>query len=93
MLSCKETSLLMSQARDRRLSWSERFGVRLHLWICRQCRRYERQLAWLNGLAGYLERAPEETLEEGTELSAAARQRIRDAIDAHRHDGAHRHPH
>lgn len=93
MLNCKETSLLVSQARDRRLNWSERLGVRLHLWICAQCRRYERQLNWLNGLAGRLDKAPEEMLEAGTELSEEARQRIRAAIEAHRADGTHRHPH
>ena len=92
MLNCKETSLLLSQARDRRLNWTERLGVRMHLWICRQCRRYERQLDWLQGLAGRLERSPEEMLDEHTELSAEARVRIREKIEAHRADGAHRHP-
>ncbi|MCU0841243.1 MAG: zf-HC2 domain-containing protein [Thiobacillaceae bacterium] len=92
MLTCKQTSLLMSQARDRRLSWSERLGVRLHLWICRQCRRYERQLDWLNGLAGRLEKGPESRPEAGEDMSAEACQRIREAIEAHREDGGHRHP-
>lgn len=90
MLSCKETSLLVSQSRDRPLTWSERLGVRLHLWICAQCRRYERQLRWLDGLRGRLDRAPEEMSD--TELSPEARDRIRAAIEAHREDGTHRHP-
>jgi predicted anti-sigma-YlaC factor YlaD len=93
MLSCKETSLLVSQARDRRLSWAERIRVRLHLWMCSQCRRFERQLNWLNGLTGRLERAPEELMEEQQELSAEARERIRQAIEAHGEGCAHRHPH
>lgn len=92
MLTCKETSLLMSQARDRRLAWSELLGVRLHLWICRQCRRYERQLAWLDDLAARVAKTPEAMLGEDTELSVAARARIHAAIEAHRQDGGHRHP-
>jgi hypothetical protein len=91
MLSCKETSLLVSQGRDRRLRWSERLGVRMHLWMCAQCRRYERQLNWLNGLRGRLDQAPEEMSD--TELSPEAKSRIWAAIEAHRADGAHRHPH
>jgi len=91
VLNCKETSLLVSEAQDRRLTWAERVGVRLHLWICAQCRRYERQLRWLNGLRGRLEQVPEEMSD--TELSPEAKSRIRAAIEAHREDGTHRHPH
>ena len=71
MLSCKETSLLVSQALDRKLTWSERVGVRLHLWICAQCRRYERQLRWLNGLRGRLDQVPEELSEEAHPITYA----------------------
>jgi hypothetical protein len=47
MLSCKEAGILMSQALDRRLSFRERFSLRLHLAICEGCRRFERQMAFL----------------------------------------------
>lgn len=44
MITCKDASRLQSQAQDRRLSWTERFGLRLHLLICDNCRRFARQL-------------------------------------------------
>lgn len=34
MLSCKEANRLMSQELDRKLSWSERFGLKLHVRMC-----------------------------------------------------------
>jgi hypothetical protein len=47
MLSCKDASMLMSQALDRRLSLQERISLRLHLAICEGCRRFERQMVFL----------------------------------------------
>lgn len=44
MLNCKQTSQLVSQSLDRRLTWQERFAVQLHLWICQYCRRFKQQL-------------------------------------------------
>ncbi|NWG86935.1 MAG: zf-HC2 domain-containing protein [Hydrogenophilaceae bacterium] len=88
MLSCKETSLLVSQSRDRRLSWSERWAVRLHLWICEQCRRYQRQVAFFGWLAQKLEADPGPMTQ--AELSEAARERIRKAIEAGCHEGCSR---
>jgi hypothetical protein len=47
MLSCKEASLLMSQGLDRRLSRWERVSLRLHLVICKGCRRFDGQMIFL----------------------------------------------
>ncbi|MEJ2344501.1 MAG: zf-HC2 domain-containing protein [Gammaproteobacteria bacterium] len=47
MLTCKQTSRLVSEGLDRKLRLQERIGVRLHLWICKRCRRFERQLRFL----------------------------------------------
>lgn len=44
MLSCKQATDLMSQEQDRSLSLSERFGLRLHVWICSGCNNYRRQM-------------------------------------------------
>lgn len=44
MLNCKQTSQLVSQSLDRRLTLQERFAVKVHLWICKYCRRFSRQL-------------------------------------------------
>ena len=44
MLSCRESTRLMSEARERSLSVGERMGLRLHLAICSGCRRFNRQM-------------------------------------------------
>lgn len=44
MLTCKDASRLQSQAQDRRLTLAERFGLRLHLMVCDNCRRFARHL-------------------------------------------------
>lgn len=48
MLSCKEATERMSQAMERKLSFGERQGLRLHLLICRGCRATAKHLAFLH---------------------------------------------
>ena len=47
ILSCKETTRLVSQGLDRELAFGERVAVRVHLVICLGCRRAGRQMAFL----------------------------------------------
>lgn len=47
MLSCKETTRLVSQGLDRELAFGERVALRLHLAICIGCRRAGRQMRYL----------------------------------------------
>jgi hypothetical protein len=44
MLSCREVSERASDLIDGRASWRVRTEARLHLLMCRHCRRYVRQL-------------------------------------------------
>jgi len=44
MLSCKQASQLVSQSLERKLNWQERMALRLHLWMCKYCRRFGQQL-------------------------------------------------
>ena len=44
MLSCRESTELMSQARERPLTRRERVALRLHWVICAACRRFNRQM-------------------------------------------------
>lgn len=48
MMNCKEATHLMSQGLDRTLSPFERFGLKLHLLICKGCRATERHFAFLH---------------------------------------------
>lgn len=47
MLSCRETTRLVSQGLDRELAFGERVALRLHLAICLGCRRAQRQMAFV----------------------------------------------
>jgi len=47
MLSCKEVGELLSQGLDRKLSFRERAGLKIHLIICKTCSCYEKQLAFV----------------------------------------------
>ena len=44
MLSCKQASQLISASLDRPLTLSERIVLRLHLIICKYCKRFSQQL-------------------------------------------------
>lgn len=47
LLSCKETTRLVSQGLDRELAFGERAALRVHLAICLGCRRAGRQMQFL----------------------------------------------
>ncbi len=82
MLTCKEVSALVSNSLDRRLSWRERLGVRLHLLICKACRRFADQMRFLQTAARQF-RHHQPTQVASMQLSDAARRRIREALDQH----------
>ena len=43
LLSCKETTRLLSQGEDRKLGFGERVALRVHLVICNGCRNVDQQ--------------------------------------------------
>ncbi len=47
LLSCKETTRLVSQGLDRELALGERVALRVHFAICLGCRRAGRQMKLL----------------------------------------------
>lgn len=61
MDSCKDVSTLISQGMDRKLSWTERVRVRVHLAMCRNCTLFEKQLAIIRQASrAYLSRVLEQ---------------------------------
>ncbi len=73
MLKCRDIAHMASAQLDRRLSLNERLNFRMHLLMCRLCRRYVRQLVLLRRLAARLAEAP---VAAGARLPQAARARI-----------------
>jgi hypothetical protein len=46
-LTCKEVSVLLSQAEDRRIGLLERLRLHAHLKVCVGCMNFQRQLDFL----------------------------------------------
>ena len=51
MLTCKQVSIMLSQAQERRLSLLQRAGLGLHLALCHGCRNFRRQLGFIRAAA------------------------------------------
>lgn len=51
MLNCQETTALVSQALDKKLTLPERFSVWLHVSMCTNCRRFEKQVKFIHNNA------------------------------------------
>lgn len=65
---------------DGSLPWSERLALRLHLVVCRLCRRYRGQLFWMRRmLSRYSERLAEVSAPKPP-LSDPARARMKTAL-------------
>ncbi len=81
MKSCKETSQLISESLDRKLSMRERVSVRLHTMRCELCSRYSRQIRFLKNTcseADVEQSTPQTSLDEG------ARKRIKNRMKQNR---------
>jgi hypothetical protein len=75
--SCKTASRLQSEAFDRPLPLTQRMGLRIHLLLCKWCRRYGSQIRFLRH-AAHNHPEPEPT----PTLSAEARERIKKRIQS-----------
>lgn len=87
MLTCKEASRLVSEGQERKLALRERLGLRLHLWMCARCRRFEQQIRLLRRSLRRMSIQAEVEAQEVV-LTPEARERIRKAIverDGHSH--------
>jgi predicted anti-sigma-YlaC factor YlaD len=47
LLSCKDVSRLLSQAEERPMSGWQRVRVKWHLAVCRMCRAFDQQMAFV----------------------------------------------
>jgi hypothetical protein len=87
MLTCKDASRLVSEDQERELGFQERLGLRLHLWMCAQCRRFERQIQLLRRALRRMAAQTDVDMQIAS-LTPEARERIRKAVaeqDGHSH--------
>ena len=76
--SCRDVSRLQSNALDSPLPLSKRFGMRLHLLVCRWCRCYGRQI---NFLRGAVQARPDKLAESDPQsLPNDARERLKKSL-------------
>lgn len=76
--SCREASRLQSEALDHALTPMQRFGLRVHLILCKWCRRYGKQLRFLREAAH--EHPDELTDATPQKLAPEARERLKNAL-------------
>ena len=74
-LRCDESTLLISSGHDRKLAPIDRWAVRLHLISCRSCRRFRKQVQFLQDAARRLRK-----MAMGQKLPTNVRQRIERSI-------------
>ena len=80
MPTCRDASRLQSEALDTKLCFSKRVGLRLHLMICKWCRRYGKQIRFLGCAAHEHPESLSEAMPQ--KLSAEARERIKQRLRA-----------
>ncbi len=77
-LRCEESTKLVSDSLDRKLTSGERLAVKLHQIGCWSCRRFGRHMALIRKA---MRRGDQEaSIRIEPSLSPAARQRIKDAL-------------
>ncbi|MHC5112222.1 MAG: zf-HC2 domain-containing protein [Planctomycetota bacterium] len=75
-LNCETSTRIMSDGLDRELSRTERYGVRLHSFICHSCRQFGKQLIIINDAV----RAQGTAKSSSDSLTPEARQKMIDAL-------------
>ena len=78
MLTCKHTSRLVSEGQERQLSLKERISLRLHVWMCSNCRRFEQQIVTMRKVMH--REWTQDTPPTNKQLPSEAQERIRQAL-------------
>lgn len=74
-LTCREAARAQSEQLDHPLPRMTRLGLRLHLLICKWCRRYGKQIRWLHQTAHNHEEKWMQA--DANTLSESARERMK----------------
>ena len=83
MKNCQEIARLVSEGRDRELSFYQRLSVRMHLAMCSMCRRFAKQLDFIGRLTRMAGRTGSLLVEGGIldqRLSPDAKSRIKQEL-------------
>jgi hypothetical protein len=80
LLNCKEASKIISQSLDNPLSWSDRMKLKLHLFICNACTRFNQQLRLIKNAVLRIKLETEN--DASIQLSLDAKARINRAVES-----------
>ena len=85
MYSCKQATELMSTSLDGELSLSQRFGLRLHLFMCKLCSRCWKQMLLIrDAMHNWSERLEDIDFISEQSLSPEACDRIKNSLRQHK---------
>ena len=82
MLDCKQSSQLISQSLDRRLTLRERFSLKLHLLMCKYCLQFSQHLQTLRVAMNAMVNSVENN--NTIKMPSSAKSRITELVDTHR---------
>ena len=51
MLNCREVTRLFSEAQERKLTFSERMNLKMHIMMCKGCNDFGKQIKSMRSLA------------------------------------------
>jgi len=81
MLSCRDVADLLGEPDAKKLPLRKRMALRMHLLLCRLCRRHAKQLRDIDRMArAYGQRIADELTSSAEALSAKAREQIRSSL-------------
>lgn len=75
--TCREATRLQSQSLERALTLRERVGLRIHLALCRWCKRYGIQIRFLRSVAQRQSEQSETLPAQSLSPEAAERMKVR----------------
>ncbi|WP_298860612.1 zf-HC2 domain-containing protein [uncultured Gimesia sp.] len=79
MRTCKEVSKLISESLDRKLPLRQRIALKMHLVLCRFCRRFRKDLQYIRG---HIRQQTDDVSIYEEKLSDIARDRIQRLLDS-----------
>jgi hypothetical protein len=82
-LTCQDTSPLISEMMDHRVSFMKRLKIRIHLSLCKVCLYYKKQLEVIKGLSKNLGREDFSVNADKT-LTQESKQKIKKMIAANK---------
>ena len=85
MFNCRKVTRMVSDSLDHKLPLYQRFGIRIHLMMCKFCSRYRDQLLLMRKIIGPKMMDKKET-DLSIKLSSKARERIKRLMQNNRNE-------